>query len=282
MFRMLRTGVRLVMTNPADPRRVEDYAAWYDAYASALTGPGFLANAFRFENSAAAGTEDDPRFVAVYDIVTSDPAIAWPQTVGSPQYPTPMFDDPRSTLVAPAFRASYALVGSQDSGADSGPLSGVHIALTDGGDDTGRQQWAARVLGTGQFYAASRFRLIEGFPDPAEWLEIWETDQPDPRAAYTGALRALGPELPDDAVRSRRGADFHLVNAYQPARPPSNAEIGRWHCAQQADQCGGGGDRQQPGDRKGHCSGTGPPGGDRVRHRQDGAARNAPTARDHR
>src|SRR6185312_6036104 len=82
MFGVMRTGVRLVMTNPADPRRVEDYAAWYDAYGAALTGPGFLANAFRFENSGAAGTEDDPRFVAVYDIVTSDPAMAWPQTVG--------------------------------------------------------------------------------------------------------------------------------------------------------------------------------------------------------
>jgi hypothetical protein len=217
MFGVMRTGVRLVMSNPADSRGVEDYAAWYDAYGAALTGPGFLANAFRFENSAAAGTEDDPRFVAVYDIVTSDPATAWPQTVGSPQYPTAMFDDPRSKLVSPAFRASYALVGSQVSGADRGPLSGVHIALTDGEDDTGRQQWAARVLGTGRFYAASRFRLIEGFPDPTEWLEIWETDQPDPRAAYARALGAVGPDLPDDAVRYRRAADFRLVNEYQPA-----------------------------------------------------------------
>src|SRR3954449_12604780 len=77
MFGVMRTGVRLVMTNPADPGRVEDYAAWYDDYGAALTGPGFLANAFRFENSAAAGTEDDPRFVAVYDIVTPDPATAF-------------------------------------------------------------------------------------------------------------------------------------------------------------------------------------------------------------
>jgi hypothetical protein len=218
MFGVMTTGVRVVMTNPADSGRVEDYAAWYDAYGAALTGPGFLADAFRFENSAAAGTQDDPRFVAVYDLVTSDPATAWPQTVVSPQYPTPMFDDPRSKLVVPAFRASYALVGSQDGGADSGPVSGVHLALTDGADDTSRQQWAARVLGTGQFYAASRFRLIEGFPDPTEWLEIWETDQPDPGAAYARALRAVGSELPDDAVRSRRAADFRLVNAYPPAR----------------------------------------------------------------
>jgi hypothetical protein len=74
------------------------------------------------------------------------------------------------------------------------------------------------VLGTGRFYAASRFRLIEGFPDPTEWLEIWETDQPDPRAAYARALEAMGPEPPDDdAVRSHHAADFHLANAFQPA-----------------------------------------------------------------
>src|SRR3954453_9608029 len=161
MFGVMRTGVRLVMTNPADPRRVEDYAAWYDPYGAALTGPGFLANAFRFENSAAAGTEDDPRFVAVYDIVTSDPATAWPQTVGSPQYPTSMFDDPRSKLVAPAFRASYALVGSQD----SGPLSGVHIALTDGADDSGRQQWAARA-GHRAVLRGQRVPADRGLPRP--------------------------------------------------------------------------------------------------------------------
>ena len=42
MFGVMRTGVRVVMTNPADPRRVEDYAAWYDAYGAALAHPDIL------------------------------------------------------------------------------------------------------------------------------------------------------------------------------------------------------------------------------------------------
>ena len=40
---------------------------------------------------------------------------------------------------------------------------------------------------TGLFYSAGRFRLIEGSPDPAGWLEVFETDAPDPLHAYPRA-----------------------------------------------------------------------------------------------
>ena len=71
-----RTGIRLVLTNAADPSRADAYSAWYDDYERAIIRPGLLANAFRFENANAAGTASDPRFAAVYDIVTPDPASA--------------------------------------------------------------------------------------------------------------------------------------------------------------------------------------------------------------
>ncbi len=45
--------------------------------------------------------------------VAPDPATAWPDTEHSPAYPAQLFSDPRATLVSPALRASYALVGSQ-------------------------------------------------------------------------------------------------------------------------------------------------------------------------
>src|SRR5260370_35154168 len=78
MYGVERTGVRFVLSNAADPSRADEYSAWYDTYGAGITHPGFLANAFRFENPGAAGNDDDPRYAAIYDIVTPDPATAWP------------------------------------------------------------------------------------------------------------------------------------------------------------------------------------------------------------
>jgi hypothetical protein len=216
MYGIPRTGVRLVLTNAADPTRVNDFGAWYDAYGEALTRIGPLANHFRFENPNAQATDEDPRFAAIYDIATPDPAAAWPDTEKSPDYPTHLFDDPRSGLVSPVFRASYALVGSQQTSGEHGALTGVYLSLTSGADDPSRQQRTSQVLSTGLFYAASRFRLIEGYPDPPEWLEILETDQQDPSKAYGQAINALAPTLPDIRIRPQRAGSFRLVSAYPP------------------------------------------------------------------
>lgn len=211
-----RTGVRLVLTNPADPSRMDEFGAWYDAYGEALTRIGPLANDFRFENSSAQANDQDARFAAIYDIATPDPATAWPDTEKSPDYPTHLFDDPRSALVSPALRASYALVGSQQTPGEHGALTGVHLSLTNGADDTSRQRWTSQVLSTGLFYAASRFRLIEGYPDPPDWLEVVETDQQDPSKAYSQVLNALTPARPDTRIRPQRTGSFRLVSAYPP------------------------------------------------------------------
>jgi hypothetical protein len=176
-----RTGVRFVLTNRKSPAA----GAWYETYAQAITRPGPLVNAFRFENPTAAGTSADPRFAALYDIVMPDPADAWPATESSPDYPTALFDDPRSRLVVPEFRGSYALVGARTTAGGHGHRTAVYVVLSNGSDDTARATWAADVLGAGRFHAASRFRLIEGFPEPAQWLEILETDAAAPVAPTT-------------------------------------------------------------------------------------------------
>src|SRR5258708_12041581 len=191
-----RTGVRFVLSNAADPSRADEYSAWYDTYGAGITRPGFLANAFRFENPSAAGNDDDPRYAAIYDIVTPDPATAWPSTEGSPDYPTYLFDDPRSALVAPAFRASYALVGSLETPGAHRALTGAYIVLTDGADEVSRERWAAAGLETGLFYAASLFRIIEGSPRPPDCLAVFEPDQQDSLTAYARPLPALTPPLP--------------------------------------------------------------------------------------
>jgi NADP oxidoreductase coenzyme F420-dependent len=182
-----RTGVRFVLANPSDPSRLNELSDWYDTYSAALTVPGYLANDVHFENPDASGERNSPRYATIYDIVSPDPATAWPDTEHSPAYPTHLFSDPRAKLVSPALRASYALVGSQLQPGPHGPLTGIHVILSTGGDDTGRQFREAQILQTGLFYSAARFRIIEGSPDPAEWLEVFETDDPDPLHAYPRA-----------------------------------------------------------------------------------------------
>ena len=210
-----RTGVRFVLTNVTDPSHADDYSAWYDDYENAIIRPGVIANAFRFENPDASGTETDPRYAAIYDLVTPDPASAWPATENSPDYPTHLFADPRSKLVAPALRGSYAITGSMEADNDHRVLTGVHIILSDGGTDAVREQRAAAVLGTGFFHAASRFLIIEWSPEPPRWLEVLETGLQDPLSAYARARNALARRPPADAVRQRSSRPFALVAAHQ-------------------------------------------------------------------
>jgi hypothetical protein len=218
-----RTGVRFVLTNLTDPSHADDYSDWYDDYEAAIIRPGVIANAFRFENPYAAGTDTDPRYAAIYDLVTPNPASAWPATENSPDYPTHLFADPRSKLVAPALRGSYAMTGSMETDSDRRALTGVHIILSDGGTDAAREQRAAAVLDTGFFHAASRFRVIEGTPEPPGWLEVFETGLQNPLSAYARACDALPPHPPVDEVRLRSSRAFALVAAHQ-------ADPQAWDC----------------------------------------------------
>ena len=206
-----RTGARFVLTNVTDPSHADDYSSWYDDYEKAIIRPGLLPNAFRFENPDAAGTEADPRYAAIYDIVSPDPASAWTATENSPDYPTHLFADPRSKLLAPALRGSYAMTGSTEAGKDHRALTGVHIILSDGGNDAVREQRAAAVLDTGFFHAASRFRVIEGTPEPPAWLEVFETGLQDPLSAYARACHGLALRPRADGVRQRSSRPFALV-----------------------------------------------------------------------
>jgi len=72
-----------------------------------------------------------------------------------------------------------------------------------------RDQWPWR-----SFYAASRFRLIEGYPEPPDSLEVLKTDHQDPSKAYRQALDGLAPALRDTRIRPQRAGSFRLVSAY--------------------------------------------------------------------
>ncbi|MFC8827491.1 hypothetical protein ACFT9I_19370 [Streptomyces sp. NPDC057137] len=231
MYGVERTGVRFVMSSPSDPDRIGDYHAWYDVYGTVVTHLGHLVNCFRFENPAAAGSVEDPRSVAIYDIVTPDPATAWPATESSEGYPRYLYDDPRAQLVSPAMRGSWAHVGSLAKNGSRGAVTGVHIILSDGADDASRERWASQVLDTGLFYAASRLKLIEeaargealvngrriSFPEPPTWLEIFETDQRDPLTAYPRTLEALAGSRRAAEIEQRQAGSFTFYSGYQAA-----------------------------------------------------------------
>ena len=94
-----------------------------------------------------------------------------------------------------------------------GPVTPIpDVVLSNGGGDPGRQHRDAEVLRTGLFYSASRFRLIEGFPEPAEWLEVFETDARDPLDTYaraTSPVPSSASELQPELSRSFRLAHAH-------------------------------------------------------------------------
>jgi hypothetical protein len=205
-----RTGVRFVLTNPSDPSRLDEFNDWYDTYSAAITVPGYLANDVHFENPDASGEDTSPRYATIYDIAVPDPATAWPETEHSPAYPAHLFGDPRAKLVSPALRASYALVGSQLRPGPHGPLTGIHVILSNGGGDTERQHREAKILQTGLFCSAARFRIIEGSPEPAEWLEVFETDDPDPLHAYP---RATSDTPPAPQTQAQLSQSFRLAGA---------------------------------------------------------------------
>jgi hypothetical protein len=51
--------------------------------------------------------------------------------------------------------------------------------------------FAPQARRTGFFCDASRFRIIEGSPEPPAWLEVFETDLQDPVTAYARACDVL-------------------------------------------------------------------------------------------
>ena len=106
-------------------------------------------------------------------------------------------------------------MGSRLRPGQRGPLKGIHVILSDGGGDAERQQRETQIPRTGLFYSATRFRIIEGFPEPAEWLEVIETDDPDPLHTYRQetSRTLLAPQIQLQLSQSFRLANAGKTNA---------------------------------------------------------------------
>lgn len=190
MFGVSRTGIRFVLTN-FEPGRESDAGGWYDGYTSRILFPGLLVNAYRFENTDAASTDDDPRFAAIYDFVADDLHGAWHATDHHERYPHDAFDDPRWTLVSVPVRSTYAL--DAERGTPAPDLTAVTLLRSYGAYGPAREKWTAEALASGLYSSASRYGLVDGLPAPERSLEILETTDPDPSTVFARVVDQVGP-----------------------------------------------------------------------------------------
>ena len=201
------TGLRVVLSNCADASREADFNAWYDAYAVDILWPRQLVNVQRYCNPARPGDAAQARYLALYDIVTPDPAIAWPETRDHPTRPrrdkSPLLD----TVLAATYRIERA-TGPARSG-----VTGVLAVFSDC-NDTARadeaRAWRERLLSEamagGVFTRASLSVNVEGVPEQPQYLNVFETTRPDAMTACGAVLAQLQPGAalaPPACVRSR-------------------------------------------------------------------------------
>jgi hypothetical protein len=152
------TGVRLVLANCAEPAREAEFNERYDAYAAALTQPGYLVTAARF----AASGDRSPAYAALYDIELDDPGEAWRLTTGHSSGVVGQL----SELLDVTLRATYARLRPAP-GAE--PPEEIVLILSDPRAGVGRdevEQWYLEA-GRNDVYA-----LVEGSPEPPLFLEI--------------------------------------------------------------------------------------------------------------
>ena len=107
-------GARVVLCNCADPAREGEFNAWYDAYAVDILWPRLLVNVRRYRCIEPEAGDTNPRYFALYDILTPELATAWPLTRDHPTRPrrerSPLLD----TRLAATFgrQAQRGVIGS--------------------------------------------------------------------------------------------------------------------------------------------------------------------------
>jgi hypothetical protein len=208
MHETRRTGVRFVLTNPSDPGRLDDFTDWYDTYAEALTVPATSPT----PSISRTPTPPPGRTArATRRSTTSSPPT--PRRPGPTPSTRPTTRPTCSATRAPGWSRRHSAPPTPSSDPRPGRAStagpGIHVILSNGGDDTGRQHREAQVLQTGLFYSAARFRIIEGSPEPAEWLEVFETDARDPLDTFAQAPSDT-PSTP--AIEAVLSESFRLVS----------------------------------------------------------------------
>lgn len=200
------TGIVCIFGNCADPAKEAELNDWYvDMHIPDVTRPGIFPLCTRFENAKAAGGDDSPKLLAIYETTRDDPAAAWAE---NRKHTAPLREQGRisplmkSTMVG-IFKNIGAPAGAQGAKKTTGILA-VMLDCADPAREDEFNTWyndihVPDVLGTGCYHSATRYVNTGVTPDQPKYLAVYETDRADP----LGALDELFGHLADMAKRGR-------------------------------------------------------------------------------
>lgn len=204
-----RTGIRFVLANCSDPTRTADFDEFYDAYAADCTRPGWLINALRYTATDAAGTDEEPTYLSVYDIVAPNPGDAWPPTLEHQQRRYPVIPTYFSTVLA----GTYGVVSCD--GDLGGATPGGAMVMMSRADEAQVAAWAeecARVLTVSGGGRVSHLRLIDGWPgELPKQLVLVETASTGPALSLEPARVAA---VAASGLDAERVGIFTLTSAF--------------------------------------------------------------------
>lgn len=174
--------------------RERELDRWYDAHAANFTRPGLLVNVVRFRRL----DRGQAQYAAIYEITGPDPGRAWRETDRHPLLVSRSAPHPALAIeVAATYRRvpPYVPLGAR------GYPRSIAIALTTcrsidmlNAVDHLTNERTVAAMESVTTCLASRYRAVDGTPDPPEFLEVYEDDAPP------GPTMALAAELPTPAT----------------------------------------------------------------------------------
>ena len=204
------TGLLLAMTNCTDPSKSDEFNRWYNhMHIPDVTEAGVFHHAIRFANSDPNSPEG--QYVATYETTLEDVSKAMPvhleaeAKLGDREHSEdrrPYWEDGRTPLLQGVMWGVFKRLGGEFV-ASMRPALGILLVLTNCKDNDRQEEFnrwyedvhIPDILDTGAFHAAYRYERVEreatsysdgpgrGRPPKAQYLAIYETDNPDPAKA---------------------------------------------------------------------------------------------------
>ncbi|MCH7553078.1 MAG: hypothetical protein IIC82_03665 [Chloroflexi bacterium] len=188
-------GLTMVFANADDPANEAALDKWYvEMHVPDVTNPGIFPICTRYENPAAKGGAEQPKFMASYETERDDPAAAWKE---NRTHTAPLREQGRiSPHIKSTMVGVYKKVGASPSAAGKS-TTGILLVLSDLTDparEAELKKWYLEVhipdiLSTGLYHGAGFYENVGDAPDQPRFLAVYETDQADPMAAVGPTLK---------------------------------------------------------------------------------------------
>ncbi len=214
-------GIVVARANCTDPSREAEMNDWYsNHHVPDITRSGAVSNATRYVNPEAKGTDDDRKYLALYESNEADLASSWARNLAQAVW-RPWND---GIIIHPALSkvwvGVYKRFGTQPEPPSGKSAASVLMVLSDC-EDPGREEEFNRwydgvhvpdILETGAYWSARRFVNYALGPDQPKYLALYESegDGPSSLEALRKGLEAANAER-SDAIAVRHLAAFNLV-----------------------------------------------------------------------